>query len=160
MGIRPKPCPFCGSAPTVDSWAEWTWTGENLWVATVTCPSPDCGFHVVRSHIGDDLCDERDEDEETCAELERRAVELWNRRAVHTDEPATGLKPCPFCGYRAMSFGEDMGPTVLDGHGWRGVAACADCGEGFELWEETAGETDVSGELKRRAVERWNRRVA
>lgn len=164
------PCPFCGSHPTVDSEYGWSWWDEIVWTAIIACPNPDCGFRFERSHEGEDLYTEEDGDDERCVELERRTVELWNRRAGHTDDinPDTGLKPCPFCGHHAFSFGDDMGPCAPDGHDWRGVAACSNagngfefetCGEGFELWETSAEGVDLSETLRCLAVKRWNRRM-
>lgn len=82
-----KPCPFCGKdAIAFSEFESWDCRGNNVWRAYCGCHNDDCGIGVEMFHSGDDLCDERDEHEETCSGLMDLAIEKWNRRSSERKE--------------------------------------------------------------------------
>ncbi len=85
MSEELKPCPFCpdGGEPALFSETlGWAPNGENTYRAVAGCKRCCVGIELV--HVGDDLCDESDALEETCAALEEEAVAKWNTRFERT----------------------------------------------------------------------------
>lgn len=78
MSERLKPCPFCGrEAMSFSEDYGVTLAGQNEYRAFAGCARCAVGFEL--KYVGDYL--RADGEEEGCAELERRARALWNRRA-------------------------------------------------------------------------------
>lgn len=77
------------------------------------------------------------------------------------------LKPCPFCGGKAISFSEYDGLTLSGQNMYRGYAGCQnpECGIGFEWFHEGddwCTEEDADNEtcegLERKCITLWNTR--
>lgn len=185
--VSPEPCPCCGDPAT--SWSEnagWDLLGNNEYHAFAGCPACGVGFHEYWTD--DSLRSAEDDDMEGCVELERRAINKWNRR--HEEAPTVnyGVLSCPFCGSgRAYGKHEDIGEirgAILKRDGgayyhcgrwhdlhedidestgvgtdWQACAACPDCDAGIDLYVEESTDPDAGEALEREAVSRWNRRA-
>lgn len=73
------------------------------------------------------------------------------------------LKPCPFCGGKAISSGEYIGQDLVGNKFYKAYAGCSNerCGIGFELsyiGDTPSGHT--SRDLERRAIAKWNMRMS
>lgn len=78
------------------------------------------------------------------------------------------LKPCPFCGGEAASFSMDEGCNYKGENVYRAVAACQECGAGFEIFhlgddlltdEDDRADGMHCDALEAKAAALWNRRV-
>lgn len=74
------------------------------------------------------------------------------------------LKPCPFCGGPALSFGEQGGVSWTGENEYRAFAGCGRCVVGFELTHVgddlcDAADDEGCAELERRARALWNGRA-
>lgn len=98
---------------------------------------------------------------EGCVELERRAINKWNRRHEGKPTMSDGVLSCPFCGSgKAYGMHEDMGENAGGGEDWQACAACPDCDAGIDLYVEESTDPDMGEKLEQEAVSRWNRRIA
>lgn len=156
--VSPEPCPCCGEPAT--SWSEdagWDWLGNNQYHAFAGCPACGVGFHEYWTD--DSLLTAEDDDMEGCVELERRAINKWNRRYDGAITMQDGVLFCPFCGAKADSMHEDMGEGAHGGTDWEAHAYCPSCGGGIDLYVEESTDPDAGEALEREAVTRWNRRA-
>lgn len=157
--VSPAPCPCCGK-PAI-SWSEddgWDWLGNNTYHAFAGCPA--CGIGFNEYWTGGSLRTDEDDDMEGCVELERRAINKWNRRHEGATTVNYGVLSCPFCGGgKAYGMHDDMGESTGGGTDWQACAACPDCGAGIDLYVEESTDPDAGEALEREAVNRWNRRT-
>ena len=176
--VSPDPCPCCGEPAT--SWNEYAgWDGwlNNLYYAFAGWLACGVGFH---EHWTDDsLRTAEDDDMEGCVELERRAINKWNRRYEEAPTMNHGVLSCSFCGSgRAYGKHEDLSElrgAILKRNGdgmyvpidestgvgtdWHARAACPDCDARIDLYVDESTDPDMGEKLEQEAVARWNRRT-